>query len=308
MSARGLRFRLAVPLAGLLAFAEGSALADATKDQCIDANVKAQDLRRQAKLSLARAQLRVCADQSCPTLVRDDCSRRLDELERAQPSVVFDLKDSSGTDLIDVRVRVDGQPLVDHLDGNAVNVDPGVHTFTFDAAGKRTLTKELLVREGEASRRERLIVADLRASPPEPTPPSVVPRSPSPSGAVQPVDASRLGGQKVLGLAVGGVGIGGLVAGGIFGVLASSAWNNAKSVCGNSVSSCNNVASATAYRSTAVTDGAVATVGFIAGGALLAGGAIFFFSAGRPAPPQQGLTVVPAVGRGVEGIAVIGVF
>ena len=108
------RFRLAasaVAATGIV-FASGPALADLTKDQCIDANGKGQELRREGSFAAARLQLRQCATPSCPAMVRDDCTRRLDELESAQPTILFDVKDATGTDLIDVRVSVDGQPLV----------------------------------------------------------------------------------------------------------------------------------------------------------------------------------------------------
>src|SRR5207237_2673547 len=52
-------------------FAVG-AHADPTKDQCVDADTKAQSLRRDGKLSAARDQLKMCAAQACPELVRDD--------------------------------------------------------------------------------------------------------------------------------------------------------------------------------------------------------------------------------------------
>jgi hypothetical protein len=81
-----------------------------TKVQCVDANAKGQDLRRDGELSGARAQFRACAVSACPALVRDDCNRRLDEVERAQPTIVFDTKDAAGRDLSAVKVLVDGAP------------------------------------------------------------------------------------------------------------------------------------------------------------------------------------------------------
>jgi hypothetical protein len=86
------------------------ARADTTKAQCIEANTKGQDLRRDGKLSMARDQFRVCADPSCPTIVRVDCTKRLDELEGAQPTIIFDARDGSGHDLSAVAVTVDDRP------------------------------------------------------------------------------------------------------------------------------------------------------------------------------------------------------
>src|SRR5262249_35681572 len=143
---------------GALAFAPALAAADMTKLQCVEANTKSQDLRRDGKLAESEAQLRKCVDPSCPRLVRDDCTRRLDDLEKAQPSMLFDVKDAKGADVIDVRVSVDGRPLADHLDGTPLKVDPGPHEFTFEVAGQPPVVDKVLVREGEAGRHERVVV------------------------------------------------------------------------------------------------------------------------------------------------------
>jgi hypothetical protein len=131
---------------------------DVTKDQCVDANTKAQSLRRSSKLVAARAQLAVCADPRCPGMVRDDCIQRLDELEKVQPTIVFDAKDGAGNDLSDVRVSMDGKPLVGRLDGTAVAVDPGPHAFTFEVTGQPIVTRGFVLKEGEKLRRERIVI------------------------------------------------------------------------------------------------------------------------------------------------------
>jgi hypothetical protein len=88
-----------------------------TKTECIDANTQAQSLRRDGKLSAARVQLLKCSDPGCPSIIRDDCTSRLDEVEKAQPTIVFDGKDGDGHDLVAVSVTIDGQPFADKLDG-----------------------------------------------------------------------------------------------------------------------------------------------------------------------------------------------
>src|SRR6186713_3235657 len=73
-----------------------AARAETMKVQCIQANTNAQSLRRDGKLAQAREQLRFCGQSKCPGLVSADCIKRLDELESAQPTVVFDAADTSG--------------------------------------------------------------------------------------------------------------------------------------------------------------------------------------------------------------------
>jgi hypothetical protein len=134
------------------------ARADMTKEQCIEANGQGQELRHGNKLSAARAQLLRCADPSCPALVRDDCTKRLDEVERMQPTIVFVAKDGAGQDLTAVKVTVDGEPLTDKLDGSELRVDPGAHTFTFAVQGLKPVNKTLVLAPGEKDRRESIVV------------------------------------------------------------------------------------------------------------------------------------------------------
>jgi hypothetical protein len=148
---------IAVP-ALLLLVASRPALADLTKEECIEANVQGQELRSQSKLSAARDQLRACAAASCPGLVREDCTRRLDELEKVQPTIVFSAKDSAGNDVAGVTVAVDATP-AGTLDGSELAVDPGEHVFTFVAPGQPAVSRALVLSIGEKDRREQVIVA-----------------------------------------------------------------------------------------------------------------------------------------------------
>jgi hypothetical protein len=142
----------------VLSLSPTAALADMTKDECIEANAKGQDLRHDGKLSAAREQLRACATSSCPALVRYDCTRRLDELDQIQPTIVFVAKDASGRDVTGVTVTVDGRPLTDKLDGTELPVDPGEHVFTFTAPAQPPVSKTLVLAVGEKDRREVVVV------------------------------------------------------------------------------------------------------------------------------------------------------
>jgi hypothetical protein len=70
-------------------FVTWPAAADPTKAQCIASNDHAQEFRQAGKLSKAREQLLICVAQSCPGPVREDCAQRLDELDKAMPTIVF---------------------------------------------------------------------------------------------------------------------------------------------------------------------------------------------------------------------------
>ena len=99
------------------------ASADVTKQDCVDANTKAQSLQRDGKLRAAREALLVCASATCPAMVKDDCTQRLDALDRKQPSVLFEVKDGEGNNVTAVTIMMDGQLLTEHVGAAAIPMD-----------------------------------------------------------------------------------------------------------------------------------------------------------------------------------------
>jgi hypothetical protein len=259
-----------------------SAGATMTKQACAKANADGQASRLDGKLLDARRALQMCVDPSCPAIVRADCAQRLSEVDRAQPTILFDVKDVSGNDVGAVGVTVDGLPVAENVGGTALPIDPGDHAFTFAAAGSPTLTRHFVLKEHEKDRRERIVLG---------APPAVA--------DAKPADApSGLGTQKLLGLSAAGVGAIGLVVGSIFGVLTFSAVSQENTACGGGARCANPVQGQSAY-STSVTDSTVSTAAFIAGGVLLAGGGLLYFTSPRGgSTPARGLLVLPSVGPG----------
>jgi hypothetical protein len=297
------RLRWAAPIAAVVSFASVPALADVTKEQCLDANGKAQDLRRAGKLSAAREQLRTCANQACPLLVRDDCTKRLDDLERAQPAIVFDAKDGAGRDVSLVKVTVDGQPLADKLDGTPLQIDPGEHVFVFTVPEHPAVTQTFVLKEGDRERRERIVLGPAVLVG---TAAGAAPLSTTPTGGES---GSGMGTQKMVGLVAGGVGVAGVAVGSVFGLMTLSQASQQQTDCASSTK-CANPSQAASDHSNATTDRTLSTVGFIAGGALLVGGAVLFFTA-RPsseAPAATGMLLLPNVGPGGGGVSLSGEF
>jgi hypothetical protein len=128
-----------------------SAWAD-EKQVCSDAYQQAQKLREAHKLVTAREQMKVCARAECPGFIAKDCADWLKDVEPRIPSVVLTGKNAAGADVTDVKVSIDGAPLVSKLDGLAVDVDPGAHTFAFEAADGRA-EQRVLVPEGTKAQR-----------------------------------------------------------------------------------------------------------------------------------------------------------
>ena len=227
-----------------ITLAAAPAQADMTKDQCVDANGDAQELRGEGKLSAAREKLRACASPSCPAMVRDDCVRRLDELERAQPTIAFEVKDAWGADVSAVKVAVDSKPLTDRLDGTALRVDIGQHVFTFEVAGQAPVTRTLVLTEGEKGRREVIAIGGAKspASVPAPSaaPVAATGVSMHPVTETSETESPPAGGgvetRKLLGLVAGGVGVAGLAVGSVFGVLTLSEKSQQQKDCASSAS------------------------------------------------------------------------
>jgi hypothetical protein len=315
---RGLGLLVGLVLAGGPAVDRAAMAADPSKAVCLSASAEWADLREAHNLRAARDQLFLCAAASCPTDIREECSRHIPELSAAIPSIVFAAKDSSGNDVVAVTVSMDGKPLLTKLDGNSVTLDPGEHTFRFDAPGQPSVGKTFVIQEGEKDRRERIdFKTGAPAPPPSPTPvqngpapqplgpaqkPSTGDTAPSSEGAT----GSGLGGQKVLGLVAGGVGVAGVAVGAVFGVVANSKWQSAKSDCG---AGCGPSSPAQAEKSDATSAATISTIGFIAGGALVATGmAVFFTAPSGSATETTRLRLTPSLGPGLAAMTVAGRF
>ncbi len=303
MPSTSLRFPiLCLPFLLLAATHGRSALADTpTVSQCLSATEAAIQASKDNKFRAARTHLLTCVAASCPEEVRQDCSRRIDQIAASIPTVVFAAHDASGRERSDVKVTMDGEAVADHLDGRALTLDPGAHQFTFEIAGSAPFTESLILHEGDKGRREDVTLpgsSGRALAPPATTPESATTPAPSAETPANPVDnlPSRDGdpgkGLRVAGLAVGSAGLIGVAVGSLLGALTISSWGNANSECPTHV---NCSTQATNNRGAAVTDGTVSTVAFIGGGALLAGGITLFVLAPKSAPASVGLTVSPGM-------------
>jgi hypothetical protein len=245
--------------------------AEPSTTECLAASDASLKAGNEHKLRAERQQLLICASSSCPGEIRKECARRVEEVNSSIPTLVFQAKDPTGADLSDVKVTMDGDVLADHLDGSALVVDPGQHTFTFQTPGQPTVEKQLVVREGEKERSEAIQFG-----------------TPTGDDVNHPTETAGSGGkktQKIIAVVVAGVGVAGLGVGGAFGIMAISKKNHAQDLC--STPQCNDAAGSQAW-SDAKKVGNISTVGFIAGGVLLATGAVLWFTAG-PSHTQVGI-------------------
>lgn len=138
-----------VPAAALLAAAFVS-LDAAAAPPCVAAADSAQDLRKAGKFREARAQLLVCSQKSCNSVVRSDCEKWLKEVDEQTPSVIVRTVDARGQDVLGARVTID-DALVE-LDGKPVQVDPGQRLIKARAKSGAVAESKVLIAQGEKSR------------------------------------------------------------------------------------------------------------------------------------------------------------
>ena len=108
---------------------------------CFDAASQGQTLRDEHKLVEDAEDPSVRAQKHCPASMRTDCAGWLDAVEKSIPTVVVTATDATGLSVFDVAVSIDGRPLVAKLDGSAVPVNPGVHTFRFSGTMARASSR-----------------------------------------------------------------------------------------------------------------------------------------------------------------------
>jgi hypothetical protein len=263
-------------------------------------------------------------------MVRDDCTRRLDELERTQPTIILTVTDAAGHDVIAVKVSVDGKVVAEKLDGKALLVDPGAREFTFEVPGQPPVKETILIREAEKNRNEKVVIgpAPPAAPPPLPSPPPTPPpkapepnpptplppqataqpttglAAPEPAAPMtEPVTSSSGSGMKSAGLVVGGVGIAGLIAAGVFGGLSLSAHRSFTQHCGSNIGAAANECDAIGIsgQQDAESKGNIAT-GFLVGGGVATAVGLALFVLGSTSKTDV------HVGVGPTGFAVIGRF
>ncbi len=273
-----------------------------TLQGCIQANEQAGPLRREGKLRDARAKLRSCSAASCPAAVRSDCVAGAAQADADVPTVAFSVQDPSGNDLVAVKVSIDGLPLVESLDGKAVDVDPGAHVFRFESAGLPVVEKRLVIVEGQKNRREQVRLGEVK-------PVAVVAPVAAPAPAAPVFGPAQ---RRTIGYTVGVGGLVALAGGGVAAIVATLEWSAAKQACGPTFPQyCVDAKTANADASATLRAGAGATILLIAGGVAVVGGVGLVLSAPPGAPAATttgGLTIAPAVGSGTGGLMLRGSF
>lgn len=148
-------------------------------DECVALHEETQRLRQDSRLLEARRKLRQCTNPQCPGLVRTDCLRWVEEVQRNLPSVIFGAS-ADGNDVVRLRILEGEALLAEAVTGRPLELDPGPHTFRAELPGYPPLEATYVLRVGE---KNRLVHFDF--SRPSPAPvrapaPAPAPRRPIP--------------------------------------------------------------------------------------------------------------------------------
>jgi hypothetical protein len=122
------------------------------KRSCTGAHREAMTLERAGRLRQAKDALAVCAKPLCSSFIRQECTNRYMRLESEIPSVVLVVMDGAGEPLTDVEVKMDGEALTSRLDGHGLEVDPGLHEFSFLSNGRDAVKQKMMIMQGQRNR------------------------------------------------------------------------------------------------------------------------------------------------------------
>jgi hypothetical protein len=270
---------LAILVCAADAFPQG--IPSDAKRACANAAEDGQRAMAAGSLIEARRSFRLCARDSCPSLVRDDCAGWLEKAELSIPTITVRAYDPSGADVDHATVTVDGEVVADHLDGRAYELNPGDHVVSVTYATSPPVTQH--VRLGPAEKRREVSVhfvraVEARAAEAAPAPSPVPQPSPSPEEHVASSHNAR-----PVGLVFGGVGLALLGLAAYFQGSAISDYNSSLQLTGDSMHR--------AYQQ-ASNQQTYAEVSLGVGLAALGTGAFLFFLSTGPAKPQSASTGV----------------
>src|SRR6185295_13524888 len=129
---------------------------------CLAATESGQAARNAGRLREAREEFVRCAGAACPAVVKQSCTRWLEEVKDALPTIVVRVREGE-RDIADGRVFVDGALRASTLTGQPIDVDPGHRTLRVEIEGRAPVARPLVLASGE---KLRTIVIDLPTSPP----------------------------------------------------------------------------------------------------------------------------------------------
>jgi hypothetical protein len=226
-------------------------------------------------------------------------------LEPTLSKLVIDVAPAAKTS--GLKVERDGVVVGAPLYGTAVPVDPGPHSVTASADGKKKWSGTVTVAAGAQT--ATISVPELEpeasAAAPAVAQPTTAPAASVSAGTDSSVSSGR--GVPTAALVVGGVGVVGIGVGVAFMLKSSSARQEATDLCGGDTENCAGLAKKPQVDDldhAANRDKMIGIAGLAVGGAALATGVVLFVTAKKPAPTEA--FVRPTIAPG--GLGLVGRF
>jgi len=212
-------------LAGVARAQEATPAAPAAAEpSCAESYEQAQRDQRDGKYLSAAAAALSCAQLRCNQAIVRECTRLYDQLEASTPTLAVSALTHDGRALIDVKVEMDGQPLLERITGKLVPVDPGPHAFVFTHAEFGRVEVSRFAQPGEKGGRVEATFPDPNPKPAEPVPNPLATNAP-------PAVEQKRGGIPVLTYVLGGVGLVGMGGFAFFRISAVGDYNDYNSTC-----------------------------------------------------------------------------
>jgi hypothetical protein len=238
---------------------------DARAD-CATEFEEAQRERNAGRLLSAEEHAGACAAAACPGWLQAKCSAWREELRSRVPTLAVRAIDSAGNDIERATLTLDDQPLGERVDGRSTRVDPGAHTLRL--TGPCSIQQRVVIAEGE---RDRVVTLSC---PPVSTPAPA--RLPAPGADEGSSPRLRT---RTAAIAIAGASLAALGVGTYFGIRALGSASSMRDTCpGPPACYADDPAwqRASALKSDASTQAAVADVALAVGVIAVAVGAYFF--------------------------------
>lgn len=189
-----------------------TAWAGPDKATCLKEYDETQKLKKDGKLIDAKKHALVCAQDSCPKVVQNDCTSWSVELDNSVPTIVLVVTDSDGHDVTDAVAYIDGNKISAHVEGMAIQLDPGTHKLRVEREGYDTIEQNVVAHEGDKNR--TVAVKFPKKGSDDRTTPVTTPPAGDTEVVSRPVPASAW--------VFGGIGVVGVAAFGAFALMGSS--------------------------------------------------------------------------------------
>jgi hypothetical protein len=261
----------------------------------------AQCYEAQGKIASAWTQYRAVGDTAPPSdSLKKKAQDKAAELEPRLPRLTISVS-APVRAIAGLEIARDGIQLAPALWGAKLPVDPGHHTVTATATGKKPWTGDVEAAvSGVPITLEVAPLEDATVAQAPPVVPIATPAASNADTAAHPTQpASAPSNRRVIGAVVGGVGVVGVIVGAVFGARAFSKLSdsNADNHCHDG-NQCD--ATGRDLRADSLKAGNVSTAAFVAGGVLLGAGVVIFATAPKASSTQT------KVGLGPRGIEVLG--